>query len=357
MNFEFLDDVTTGALKLVFISFSAPHSASEQILRLRIKPVMIKKGLHFQVEGFSKTQSFTTNITASELKSFVTEKAKNYGQAVVRLTDSEQHLTLFPDGKVKVKTKQIAATIDLEHNRQKAHRLPENEPLDFLIALGIQNKEGRILREKYDKYKQINQYLLLLEPVFATFDRARPLTIVDFACGKAYLTFALYHYLTEKRGFTVALHGVDLKKAVLDECQALAARLGYSGMQFHPVPIELFSIDSAPDLVVALHACNTATDVAIDKALAMKAKAIAIAPCCQQELLHTLAKSDFGPFAKHGILKERYAALLTDALRAKRLEASGYKTDVVEFVDPQHSPKNLLIRALFEQKSKNSLKE
>jgi SAM-dependent methyltransferase len=353
MNFEFLQDHT----KLVFISFSAPHSSSQNILRLRIKPVMIKKGLHFQVEEFSKTQSFTQNITASELEHFVKEKAKGYGQIVARLCDSEQHLTLFPDGKVKTKTKQIEAIIDLEHNRRKAHRLPENEPLDFLIALGIQNKEGRVFREKYDKYKQINQYLLLLEPIFASFDTAKPLTIVDFACGKAYLTFALYHYLTAKRGFIVNLHGVDLKKAVLDECQALAKKLGYNGMQFHALSIEAFSLNCSPDLVVALHACNTATDVAIDKALAMKATAIAIAPCCQQELLHTLPKSDFGPFAKHGILKERYAALLTDALRAERLEESGYKTDVVEFVDPQHSPKNLLIRALFEQKSKNSPKE
>lgn len=319
-----IERACTSPQEVVLISLSDPQKAQE-IRRVRMKPVLLKGTLHFQVESFTKKQSFTKNIAVVDLEKELQALTGQFSQVSIRFTDSKDHLR------------------SLSHNKIKKYPLPDEEPVDFLIALGIQNKEGRVYREKYDKFRQINRFIELILPLLEGIQG--PLRIVDLACGKAYLTFGLYYYLTIKLGHVVELYGVDVKKEVLDTCQALATRLGYTGLHFVVGTISDFDPGKTVDLVIALHACDTATDDAIQKALFLHAKAIAVAPCCQHSLLPQLRKEQFPLLFKHGLLKERFSALVTDALRASLLEEQGYKTDIVEFVDPEHTPKNLLIRA------------
>lgn len=323
----------------VFAAFSAPVDSLADIKRVRIRPLMIKGTLHYQISSYTKTQSFSVNVAPNELNSELSKAIFSFSQALVHFINDEIHAHI-EEQKVtyKVTTHKKVYLQDLSHNRPKNYQLPEKEPSELLIALGIQSKEGKVIRDKFDKFKQINRFLELINDI-------RPLMnesphIVDFGCGKAYLTFALYSMLQD-----ATIVGIDARKDVIDKCQALKETLDADNLHFKQMRIEEYKQEGPVDLVLALHACDTATDAALAKAIQLQSEVILVAPCCQHEVASQIQKDALPLVLQHGLLKERFSALVTDALRAEILNQHGYMVDLVEFIDPEHTPKNLLIRA------------
>jgi SAM-dependent methyltransferase len=222
-----------------------------------------------------------------------------------------------------------------------------------LIELGVMTKEGKIVNAKYDKFKQINRFLEFIEDVLPFLDKTREQTILDFGCGKSYLTFAMYYYLKELKGYRIRIIGLDLKKQVIEECNELARRFGYDELTFCEGDIASYEGVRQVDMVVSLHACDKATDYALYKAVQWDAKVILSVPCCQHELNAQMNNEIMKPLFRYGLIKERMAALATDALRAEVLELVGYKTQILEFIDMEHTPKNILIRGIKRQKQNN----
>lgn len=340
---EFVNAILAEPAQLKLATWSAPI-AKTGVYKARLKPAVLKGGLSFVLDTYTKTQSFTKIVTPADLQALFSSLCSEFRHLCMRFLDREVYVEAT-DQEMKVRTKQMTRSVpDLSHNRSKKYLLEEGVPHDFLIALGIQNADGTIKRQKHDKFKQIVHFLHLLTPVFEHLQNKKSLVILDLACGKAYLTFALYYYLTG-RGHDVMVYGVDVRKDVIDSVNMLCSRLGYRGMHFVADTIEAFECPHA-DIVVSLHACNTATDQVIAKAVKIGAEAIVVAPCCQHELYHQMDKKAFELIGAHALLQERFCALLTDALRAELVKQYGYETDIVEFVDPEHTPKNLLIRAV-----------
>ena len=236
----------------------------------------------------------------------------------------------------------------------KQYILKEGVGVPFLIDLGIMTSEGKIVKSKYDKYKQINRFLEFIEDILPNLDKDKEISIIDFGCGKSYLTFAMYYYLKELQGYNVKITGLDLKEDVIAKCNELKERYGYDKMQFLKGDIASYEGTNQVDMVVTLHACDTATDYAMYKATIWGAKVILSVPCCQHELNKQISCEEIGSILQHGLIKERMAALFTDALRANLLETLGYKVQVMEFIDMEHTPKNILIRAV---KSKTEISE
>ena len=224
------------------------------------------------------------------------------------------------------------------------------------MDLGVQTKEGKIVHAKYDKFRQINRFLEFIADVLPKFPRDRELTIIDFGCGKSYLTFAMYHYLKELKGYQVHMIGLDLKEDVINHCQELAQKYGYQGLDFYVGDIAGYEGVGQVDMVVSLHACDTATDYALDKAIRWGAQVILSVPCCQHELNAQIKNELLAPIFQYGLIKERMAALFTDALRAQILESKGYQVQILEFIDMEHTPKNILIRAVKSDNEKKSEK-
>jgi SAM-dependent methyltransferase len=206
--------------------------------------------------------------------------------------------------------------------------------------------DGKVRSSRYDKFRQVNRFLELVDDVVPSLRTDGTLRVVDFGCGKSYLTFAIHHLLTELRGRDVEIMGLDLRDDVIDACSALAARSGTRGLRFEQGDIAGFDARGRIDLVVSLHACDTATDEALAQAIRWQAQVILAVPCCQKEAYRQIRSSLFGPVLRHGLAKERLAALVTDTLRAQLLELSGYRTQLVEFVSLEHTAKNVLIRAV-----------
>ena len=234
----------------------------------------------------------------------------------------------------------------LSHNRKKHYLLEEGIPVPFLVQLGVMTPDGRVVKARYDKFRQINRYLEFVEDILPSLPKGREISIIDFGCGKSYLTFALYYYLHEKQGYDVHITGLDLKEDVITECGRLAKSFGYDKLEFLHGDIADYTGTDEVDMVVTLHACDTATDYALYKAIKWNAKVIFCVPCCQHELNKQIDDSSRMPIMKYGLIKERVSALYTDALRANMLEAQGYKTQILEFIDMEHTPKNILIRAV-----------
>lgn len=224
--------------------------------------------------------------------------------------------------------------------------LEEGEPVPFLVELGIMNEQGKVLARKYDKFKQINRFLEMVEDILPSLPDSRPITIVDFGCGKSYLTFALYHYLAVQERRVLNVVGLDLKADVIEHCSTLAKKLEYQNLRFLVGDIADYDELEQVDMVVTLHACDAATDAALEKAVRWNAQVILSVPCCQHELFSQVKNDALSPLLSHGILKERFSALATDAIRAKLLDLMGYKTQLLEFIDLEHTPKNILIRAV-----------
>lgn len=343
---------------LILITVSNPRRAQE-IKKYGIRPVLIKDRLRFQVAAYTKTQVFHENLEKDLLMENLTKILPLYKQVQMQTVRGDMNALINKKGKAAVKIGrkpegQEKRTVSLTHNRKKRYILEEGKPVPFLVDLGVMTAEGKIVRSKYDKFRQINRFLEFIEDILPHLAKDREITILDFGCGKSYLTFAVYYYLRELQGYDIRMIGLDLKKDVIRECGRLAEGYGYGHLHFYEGSIEEFEGVDKVDMVITLHACDTATDYALYKALRWGAEVILSVPCCQHELNGQIEQKEFGPVMDYGILKERFAALATDGIRASLLEAMGYDTQILEFIDMEHTPKNLLIRAV---RGKNTSEE
>ena len=325
------------------------------IVKVKIRPLELKGQLVFQFESFTAKQAFHKNLDRDAAVQELSGCAGEFRQMQIETADAEYTVLISKKGKATIKRKQRrekAQAADLSHNRQKRYILEEGKYVPFLRDLGVMTEDGKIVRSRTDKFRQINRFLEFIEDILPQLDRDRELTILDFGCGKSYLTFAMYYYLHELKGYDIRIVGLDLKADVIRHCGRLAEQYGYDKLTFLTGDIADYDGVDQVDMVVTLHACDTATDYALAKAVGWNAKVILSVPCCQHELNAQFSAGGgsgdglLAPVMDYGLLRERFAALVTDGLRAKYLERAGYETQVLEFIDMEHTPKNILLRAV-----------
>jgi SAM-dependent methyltransferase len=340
----------------------------EYAAKVKIRPVMIKDVLYFQETIYRGTQVFHENFDKEEIMDRIADLLQGkMKQCEITAENMSATILVSKKGKMTIKTKNMpkkedagkesTAPRDLSHNREKQYILREGEPVDFLVGLGVQTPDGKIAKNRYDKFRQINRYLEFIEDILDKLPADRTIRIIDFGCGKSYLTFAMYYYLHVLQKRDIMITGLDLKKDVIAHCNKLAKECGYDRLTFEVGDISTYEGADAVDMVVSLHACDTATDYAIEKAIGWGAEVIMAVPCCQHEVNKQIVCKELQPLLKYGLIKERMAALITDAVRANLLEEQGYDTQIVEFIDMEHTPKNLLIRAVKRNGSKKMKKE
>ena len=322
--------------------------------KVKIRPVLLKDQLNFQVTEYKGKQVFHENLEKQATIVYIIEQMeKFFGQMVLESATKTVNVLVSKKGTVTIKQKVQKNEIkpkELSHNRKKRYILEEGTAIPFLVDLGVQTKEGKIVHSRYDKFRQINRFLEFIQDIVENLPKGKELTIVDFGCGKSYLTFAMYHYLKVMKGFDIRVIGLDLKEDVIAYCNELKDKYGYDKMSFTTGDIASYTGVDAVDMVVTLHACDTATDYALEKAVKWGASVILSVPCCQHELNYQMKNEELSAVFKYGLLKERIAALVTDGLRAEMLEQCGYDTQVLEFIDMEHTPKNILIRAVKKNK-------
>ncbi len=325
----------------------------EKVNKVKIRPIMIKEELRYQETAFIGEQVFHKNYDRDEMIGrIMTYMSEDFRQCEIETMNFKATILVSKKGKLTISKKQAAgngAKADFSHNRTKTYLLEEGIPVPFLIDLGVQTTEGRIIKSKYDKFKQINRFLEFIEDILPTLSKDRKIKIIDFGCGKSYLTFAIYYYMTVLKKLDVQIIGLDLKKDVIKHCNELSEKYGYDGIKFYEGDISSFDYIEEIDMVVTLHACDTATDYALAKAVNWKAKVILSVPCCQHEVNKQITSIELMPVLKYGLIKERMSALITDAVRANMLEEQGYEVQILEFIDMEHTPKNILIRAVKRQ--------
>jgi len=377
---------------ILSVTFSKPVKNISEILgeeytRVKIKlltaSLAASKNENYFAEFYTAKQVFHKKMSEAELNDFIVTHAGSTFKNCVQRTESEE-ITILANkkGKITELRKQLGvnpkgeASLGGGVSRSKKYLLAEGVAVPFLVHLGVMTAEGKVVKSKHDKFRQINRFLEMLDDVLGDVIRLRegeknpvsensPLNIVDFGSGKSYLTFAVQYYLTEVKKIPAQIFGLDLKKDVIAYCNTLAQKLSLSNLSFAVGDIASFGENKHPDIIVTLHACDTATDYALDYAIRQKAKAILSVPCCQHEINSQLtvksvpADSPFAPLLKYGLIKERFSALVTDAIRAELLEQKGYKVQILEFIEESTTPKNLLIRAVLNKTessdSKNSL--
>lgn len=379
---------------LISVTFSKPTSSALQNLgkpykRIKIKTGSSSSGASFYAEFFTDTQVFHKTFSKEELDSFIEQNAGiNFKSCIKKFSDKEVTLLANKKGKITVLEKKLSPAKmnylpalssqdsllknNLTHNRIKNYIIPEGTPVPFLIRLGVMTPEGKIVNSKYDKFKQINRFLEYINDILPSVLEQKkcedyPLQIADFGCGKNYLTFAVHYYLTQIKKIDCKIIGLDLKEDVIEYCNSLAKEFDCSGLIFKTGDISKYSDSEKehnPDIVITLHACDTATDYALKYAVLKNAKAILSVPCCQHEINMQLEQNKrelentdaeiFKPLLKYGLIRERVSALITDSLRAEYLESAGYKVDVMEFIDMSHTPKNILLRAVRKNQKKDA---
>ena len=363
---------------IISATFSKPVKNIQDILgrpylRMKIRAANNSNSTSYMVEAFTEKQAFHEQKTEAELNTFIEKHAGiTFKNCVIR-TESEE-ITILGNKKgettrlvKKLSAAQKTAKQNIMWNKQKNYLLAEGTPVPFLVLLGVMTPEGRVVNSKYDKFRQINRFLEFIDDILDDvkklsvgdddFSTQRPLRIVDFGSGKSYLTFAVYYFLNEIKKIPCEVFGLDLKKDVIEHCAFIAKKYGYKNLDFAVGDIAKYSGDNSPDIIVTLHACDTATDYALKYAVDHNTKAILSVPCCQHEINSQIGKNTveennpLSLFMKHGILRERFAALATDAIRAELLEQKGYSVQLMEFIDMEGTPKNLLIRAVKKQKA------
>jgi len=327
------------------------NKAEKTFNKVILKKVIIQNETKHQFEYFYdknvEHKNLNNDDTIGEMYHLI---GTYFKQAIINTIDHDYHILINKKGEAKINKKAATRKFEeISHNRKKKYILNEGEKSAFLIELGIMTAQGKIVNSKYDKFKQINRYLELVSDCIPYLDKNKTIRIIDFGCGKAYLTFALYDYLVLKMGYNVEIVGLDLKENVIKFCSDLASKLNYDDLRFEQGDIKGFDQFGDVDMVISLHACNTATDEALAKAVNWGAKVILAVPCCQHEFLKKIKNDKMIPMMKFGIIKEKLASLLTDSVRANVLEIMGYRTQVLEFIDMEHTPKNIMIRAFFEE--------
>ncbi|MFR7440390.1 MAG: class I SAM-dependent methyltransferase [Lachnospiraceae bacterium] len=336
---------------------SAPRDKSG-VEKVKVRPLLKRGKLVFQLESFCNRQAFHENLSAEEAADRIFEYMQNMKQMQMETKQWNYTVLVSKKGKLTIKRKAQKnpnKQADMNHNRKKQYILEEGTVVPFLRDLGVMTEEGKIVRTKFDKFRQINRFLEFIEDILPQLDKGREVTILDFGCGKSYLTFAMYYYLHELKQYDIRIIGLDLKSEVIRHCNELSVKYGYEKLTFLEGDIADYEGVDRVDMVVTLHACDTATDYALAKAVGWHAKVILSVPCCQHEINRQIENDVLKPILKHGLLKERFSAIVTDALRAEYLEREGYEVQVLEFIDMEHTPKNILIRAIDTgKKGKNS---
>ena len=323
----------------------------DRMSKVKIRPVLLKEGLCFQAEEQVGAQAFHRNLNREEAAEYVAEKMEKAFRQCEMASASETGLILVskkgkPSIKIKKRTGAAPVRIQPAHNRKKRYILEEGRAVPFLVDLGVMTESGQIVRSRYDKFRQINRFLEMIEDVLPELPADQKLHIIDFGCGKSYLTFAVYYYLNILKGYQVQITGLDLKEDVIRHCGQLSRKYGYHDLTFLQGDIAGYEGADQVDMVITLHACDLATDYALEKAVKWGAKVILSVPCCQHELNRQMKNELMAPVFGYGLIRERMAALYTDAIRAQVLEYRGYGTQILEFIDMEHTPKNILIRAV-----------
>ena len=368
----------------ISVTLSKPTGDVEKLLgrayqKIKIRAVNAADGASYQAEMFTKTQVFHRKSSERELEDFLKANSGITFKNVVTRTDTEE-ITLLTNKKGKttelrkkltspvVSTGSTTSSLKILPAKKKNYLLPEGRPVPFLVLLGIMNDEGKVISSRYDKFRQINRFLEFIDDILPEFTdktaAGQPLRIADFGCGKSYLTFAVHYYLTEIRHIPCEIEGLDLKEEVITYCNEMAKKLNLQNLIFHTGNIADYSGQHNPDIVITLHACDTATDYALKYAVERGARAILSVPCCQHQINTQLQKQDkataseippeFTPLLKWGIIREKFSSLVTDALRGEWLEQQNYKVQMLEFIDMEHTPKNILIRAVKKSTGKDT---
>ena len=343
---QYLETMLKASLQKIIIS--NPFSKSEGYKKIIIE----NKGKSYQVAKYTDKQVFHENITQEELFERTSDLAKNKYKQINGMSATEEHIILVSKkGNCTYKVKKTATdTVKLAakqqgHNRQKNYILKEGMNIAPLVDMGVFTKDGKVVNAMYDKYKQINRFIEIIDDEVSNL-KVEELNVIDFGCGKSYLTFVVYYYLTEVMNLKVNMIGLDLKEDVIKKCNQAAEKYNYTNLKFEVGDVNGFKAPFDVDMVITLHACDTATDFALYNAIQWKANMIFSVPCCQHELNKQIKPEELSILSRYGIIKERFSALATDAIRANLLEYSGYKTQLLEFIDFEHTPKNILIRAV-----------
>lgn len=353
-----IDEIIKNSLlknKFIYGVFTTPRVKS-QYKKITAKAMLIKGKSYIQLEKFTDTQVFHENLSYEDSFDVLINMIINeYRNINIFNGDTDYQILVSRKGNIKVIQKEPTKKFKLEdHNKKKQYIISENEPCDFLNILGVMNEEGRVYAKKYDKFKQINKFLEIVDDSLTDQDIQDDFMIIDFGCGKAYLTFALYYYFYSIRKIKVKITGLDLKEEVIKFCNETAKKLNYENLKFMYGDIRDFEYYNNANMIVTLHACDTATDAALVKAVAWDCDIILSVPCCQHEFFNKIENENLNSMLKHGLIKERMSSLITDSLRSLFLETKGYKVQLMEFISMEHTPKNILIRAIKTNKNTNT---
>lgn len=341
---------------LISMVISKPRRKSHPINKIAIRPVSINSKLMYQAEYHYPNKVTHLNFDIEEFTDFIlSEVTTNFKQINIFTTENDIQILANKTDKAKIiKSKPTKKAINIEHNRKKQYIIADNTPCDFLIKLGVMDETGKVYQKHYSKFRQINRFLEIVSDCMAYLKKEN-IKIIDFGCGKSYLTFALYYYLKKQLNIDVEIVGLDLKENVINLCNKIAQELNYEGLKFQLGDIADYQ-DTGCDMVVTLHACDTATDYALINAVKWNTKVILSVPCCQHELFKQIDSPINNPMLKHGIIKDIFTELLTDALRGLKLESVGYDVSMIEFTSLEHTSKNIMIKGILNKNASSDYK-
>ena len=347
--------------RVLRLIFSNPYKKDKDpLIKVTVSPFDSNDEIKYQFTYHFENRVAHSNLNSKDsIDETIALITNIFRQVLVNTSEKEYHILSNKNGKMAIRERSISPInkdMKLTHNREKQYIIKDNNVVPFLVELGVMNMHGKVLNEKYDKFKQINRFVEFVQDIVDEFDTNKTINIIDFGCGKSYLTFAIHYYLTEVLNYKVNIVGLDLKKDVINKCNQIVSKYHMKGIRFQVGDIKDYKQTSV-DMVVTLHACDTATDYALYNAIKWNAKVILSVPCCQHELNYQIKTDNLKALTDYGIVKERISALMTDVTRAKLLELNGYKTQLLEFIDMEHTPKNILIRAVKRDKNINYKKQ
>ena len=370
VNKEYIENIFKDSIeKNIFIKAiaSSPVDKKSEYTKVNLKPVRIKEEIFIQFEEFKDKKAYHENICFASAMIKISDILEKFKQLLISVNGVDYQILKGKQDYNLKKSENTKVLKDLDHNKKKNYLIEDGTPVPFLIKLGVMGEDGKVFKNSYDKFRQINKYLEFIDDTIRELQNKKligdHIKFVDFGCGKSYLTFALHYYLKDIKNFTFEIIGLDLKKDVMKKCNDIAKELKCENLEFLTGNIKDFDKLQNVDIIFSLHACNNATDYALLKGLELNAKAILAVPCCQHEFNEKMSNTKNSkffdkemPIGKHGILFEKYTSLATDAFRAQALELCGYKTQVMEFIDMEHTPKNILIRRIKDKVNTESLK-